>query len=258
LTDAHATQPAKRLKPLPLIAAGLTAFAIVFVALLPARLLVPLLPPAVSLGTLDGTLWKGSTDALAVHGRYVGALRWRLRPLQLLRARVAVDVDLSRAGGQAHGRLALGPGGRLEARDLAASMPIAAFAASIAPGGWSGTVHAELASLSLRPGHVPMIEGTVDVRDLVAPPPNGNAIGSYRVTFDESSLQSDKLVGQLQDLDGPMQVTGTVSLAADRSYVLEGLVAARSGASNAVIQTLRFLGTPDAQGRRPFSVAGTF
>ena len=38
----------------------------------------------------------------------------------------------------------------------------------------------------------------------------------------------------------------------------EGLVAARTGAPPELINNLRFLGSPDATGRRPFSVAGTF
>ena len=70
--------------------------------------------------------------------------------------------------------------------------------------------------------------------------------------------QKDRLVGKVKDLEGPMQVDGTLSLGADRSYVIEGLVAARPDASKAVTDTLRFLGNPDAQGRRPFSLAGTY
>lgn len=207
---------------------------------------------------LDGTVWRGSTDALAIDGRYLGALRWRLRPLHLFRARLALDVDLKLADGQVRGRLALGLRNRIEMQDLTASLPLAVLAGEIAPSGWVGIVHADLGLLALRPGATPQIEGTVDVRNLVAPPPNGAAIGSYRLSFDASSEQGERLVGRLQDLEGPMEVTGTVSLAPDRSYVVEGLVAPRSGATDAVTRTLRFLGTPDAQGRRPFSLAGTY
>jgi hypothetical protein len=53
-------------------------------------------------------------------------------------------------------------------------------------------------------------------------------------------------------------VNGTLSLGADRSYVIDGLVAPRPDATPAVTDTLRYLGAPDAQGRRPFSVAGTY
>jgi len=258
LAISRPTQPVRGFRVLPLIAAGVVAFAATIIVLLPARCITPLLPPVVSVGSLDGTLWRGSTDSLAVNGRYLGALRWRLRPLHLLRGRLALDIDFNRADGRARGRVELGFGNRFETRDLTASLPLAAFAGSIAPAGWAGTVDAALPLLSLRPGRVPLIEGTVDVRSLVAPPPNGAPIGSYRLTFVASSTQDEQLVGQLQDLEGPMQVTGTLSLAADRSYVVDGLVAPRAGASDAVIQTLQFLGAPDAQGRRPFSVAGTY
>jgi hypothetical protein len=119
-------------------------------------------------------------------------------------------------------------------------------------------LRAELARVSLPKGAVPRIEGTIELRNLKAPPPQGAAIGSYSLLFDATSKQKDRLVGKVKDLDGPMQVEGTLSLGADRSYVVEGLVAPRPDASKAVTDTLRFLGTPDAQGRRPFSLAGTY
>jgi len=250
--------PVRGSRKLPLIVAGLAAFAITLITALPARFIAPVLPPNVAVGMLDGTLWRGSTDSVVVNQRYLGALQWRLRPLHLFRGRLALDVDLNRADGQAKARLALGFGKRFEARDLTASLPVAVLAGSLAPSGWSGTVDAKLAHLALRPGTVPEMRGTMELRNLRAPPPDGAAIGSYRLSFDDSSSQDDRLVGQLQDVEGPMQVTGTVTLTAERSYVVEGLVAPRAGASDAVTNTLRFLGAPDSQGQRPFSLAGTY
>ncbi len=243
---------------LPLIAAGLAAFVVTLIAGLPARFLTQLLPANVTVGMLDGTFWSGRADSLAVDGNHLGALRWRLRPLQLFRGRLALDAELNRSDGEARGRLGLGFGNRIEARNLTAHLPVAAFPTGIAPSGWSGVVQADLDKLSFRRGDLPQIEGTIELRDLRAPPPDGAAIGSYRLVFDEGSRQDEQLVGTLDDLEGPMQVTGTLSLGADRSYVVEGMVAPRAGASEAVTGTLRFLGEPDAQGRRPFSLAGTY
>lgn len=252
------TQAVGRFRKLPLILAGVAAFAITLLVALPARLITPLLPATVSVGMLDGSLWHGHTDSLAVNGRHLGAVRWRLLPLHLLRARLGVDFELTRADGQARGRLAIGLGDRVELQNLSATLPLDTLAGSVAPAAWSGTVDANLARLALRPGTVPEIEGTLEVRDLRAPPPDGATIGNYRVTFDASSPQDAQLVGKLQDLEGPMQVTGAVTLTADRSYVVEGMVAPRPGAPDAVTNTLRFLGAPDSQGRRPFSLAGTY
>ncbi len=243
---------------LPLIAAGLATFVVTLIAGLPARFVTQLLPANVTVGMLDGTLWSGRTDSLALDGNHLGALRWRLRPLQLFRARLALDAELNRNDGEVRGRLDLGFGNRIEARNLSGRLPVGALPAGIAPSGWSGVVQADLEKLSFRRGEVPLIEGTIELRDLRAPPPDGAAIGSYRLLFDGTFLQGQQLVGTLEDLEGPMQVTGTLSLGADRSYLVEGMVAPRAGASEAVTVTLRFLGAPDARGRRPFSLAGTY
>jgi hypothetical protein len=66
------------------------------------------------------------------------------------------------------------------------------------------------------------------------------------------------LAGALTDMGGLLQITGTLQLKADRSYLVEGLVATRPETPRDVADSLQFLGTPDAQGRRSFSLAGTF
>ena len=241
-----------------LIAAGLAAFLVTLIVGLPARFLAPLLPPAVTVGTLEGTIWSGRTDAVALQGQSIGGVRWQLRPLQLFLGRLALDTEIVRSDGQARAGLRLGFGGSVEARDVAAHLPLQALPRNIVPVGWSGVLRAELARISHPKGAVPRIEGKVELRNLKAPPPQGAAIGSYSLLFDASSNQKDRLVGKVKDLEGPMQVDGTLSLGADRSYVIDGLVAPRPDASKAVTDTLRFLGTPDAQGRRPFSLAGTY
>jgi general secretion pathway protein N len=241
-----------------LIAAGIAAFLLTLLAIVPASVISVALPATIKLGMTSGTIWNGSTDSLNVGGRSYGAFRWTLRPLQLFRGRLAFDGELLRNDGQARGRIGLGFGNRVSARDLDINLPLAALATGVGPPGWSGVVRARLQSVDLTPGVAPQIVGTIEVHGLQAPPPGGAAIGSYAITFDAGSARDGKLIGQIKDLEGPMQVAGTATLAGDRSYVVEGLVAPRAGAPQAVTDTLRFLGAPDAQGRRPFSVAGTY
>ncbi|HKE44988.1 MAG TPA: type II secretion system protein N [Steroidobacteraceae bacterium] len=246
-------------KALPLIAAGVAAFLVTLLAIAPASLVTTILPSGVTLGMTSGTLWSGTAESLTVQGQSLGGIRWKFLPLHLFRGRVAFDGELLRGDGQVRGRLALGLGGRYEARNLEIHLPLASLPPGIAPRGWLGVVRAQLPSVQIPPAPaVPKMLGTIELRGLQAPPPNGAPIGSYSVAFDAASAQADKLVGQLKDLEGPMQVTGTVTLSAQRNYVIEGLIAPRAGASQAVINTLRFLGPPDAQGRRPFSLAGTY
>jgi general secretion pathway protein N len=244
--------------PLRLILAGVAAFLITLLATVPASVIRFALPPSVKLGITNGTIWHGSTDSLTVNGRPYGALRWTLRPLQSFLGHLVLDGELIRNDGQARGKIGFGLGNRFFGRNLEINLPLPALASGIGPPGWSGLVRAKLESVDLAPQAVPRVVGTIELRDLQAPPPGGAAIGSYAVTFDPASANDGKLVGQIKDLGGPMQVTGTATIAADRSYVIEGLVAPRAEAPKAVTDTLRFLGAPDAQGRRPFSVAGTY
>ena len=82
-------------------------------------------------------------------------------------------------------------------------------------------------------------------------------IGGYRITFPPATT-GDELVGALGDTgSGPLEIAGNIRLKSDRSYVIEGAVAARPEAPKSVADTLQYLGPPDAQGRRPFSISGT-
>jgi hypothetical protein len=56
--------------------------------------------------------------------------------------------------------------------------------------------------------------------------------------------------------NGPLQINGTIKLKADRSYELDALVGAKPNTPQNLLRALEFLGPPDAQGRRQFSMAG--
>jgi len=81
--------------------------------------------------------------------------------------------------------------------------------------------------------------------------------GSYKIALPAQKSPPGTLTGDLSDIGGPLQVTGTLQLKPDRSYLIEGLIAPRPDAPSDVVNTLQFLGAADAQGRRPFSLAGT-
>jgi hypothetical protein len=66
-------------------------------------------------------------------------------------------------------------------------------------------------------------------------------------------------VGQLRSLSGPLDVEGTLRLTrSPPGFLAEGLVATHPDASPQLVQSLAYLGTPDAQGRRHFSVENAF
>lgn len=257
MSKTAGAQPKSR--PYLLIGLVLAGFLLSVLFILPASLIKSRLPPNVSVGILSGSIWKGSTDSVAINGFALGAARWDVHLLRLLRGQIALDVELTSAQSSAKGFVGIGLSGAVEARDLKVRWPLSAIPPAIAQTRWSGELQADIRELKIGSDKVVhAIEGTVEGHNLIEPPPDGSAIGSYRLIFDKNSKQDGRWVGRLQDIEGPMQVAGTVALGPQREYVVEGMVATRPDAPPALTNALRYLGNPDSQGRRPFSIAGTY
>ena len=104
--------------------------------------------------------------------------------------------------------------------------------------------------------------GTLDMDELVAPPPRNANVGSFHIVLPhpqpkgEASLPGH-LTALVTDKNGPFAVNAQLSVATDRSFLLEGTVAPRAAVPEGMQRSLDLLGPADAAGRRPFSVSGT-
>jgi len=245
-----AAPPLKR--RLAITLAVLIAFLAVILVQFPARWAGAALPRNVSCRELSGTLWQGSCSGLNAYAISVGDLDWTLHPLRLLIGRLDLDLALDAAGRLTRGRVELGLGGRISAHALKGTLPLdRQWFPQLAtlPG---ATADFDIDSLLYDGRRLADLIGRIDVHGLRS---DGTALGDYRLLF---AGGGDDPVARLSDLGGPFSVEGTLKLTREPGYVLEGRVAARPGAPPDTVQALRFLGSPDAQGRRPFSVAGTF
>jgi hypothetical protein len=99
------------------------------------------------------------------------------------------------------------------------------------------------------------MQGHIEARDLYQTGGTPGSIGNYAVDFPGGTHPPK---GKLRDLGGPLSVEGEVSLEPQRRVVVSGMVAARPTADPSLANQLRILGTPDAQGRRPFSLENSF
>jgi hypothetical protein len=63
-------------------------------------------------------------------------------------------------------------------------------------------------------------------------------------------------IGTLQDQGGPLQLKAQLHLQPSLVWELEGSVATRTGADPDLARQIQYLGAADAQGMRPFSLAG--
>jgi general secretion pathway protein N len=230
------------------------AFAVIVVSRLPASWVMPSGGrTGFSCASVDGSVWSGVCSGAAVQRIALGDLTWDFRPLRLFAGALAAQVTLAHGPISVRGEVALGLGRRLTLRNLSADLAVDHRTLPQVPRDLSGTLHLDLALARIVKGAITELHGRLEAHDLVDTHGHSTPLGSYALTFPGADL-----TGQLQDLGGPLAVSGTVRLTPGPGYAVEGLVAARAGAPPELVNNLTYLGSADAQGRRPFSMAGTF
>jgi general secretion pathway protein N len=245
-----------------LLALGLGAYALLLVVTFPAQLVMGQLGRlGIEASGVSGSVWNGRAAMLRVAALNLGQLSWDLEVLKLLTGRASANVELQQEGAFASGHVAASPSGRVTLTDFNASWPIAALAAAGLPAGWTGMANVALAEAVLDGGLPVAVTGTIDLMNLVGPANRPASLGSYRATFPATAATGQTGEGidaDLKDLDGPIEVAATLHVGRDRSFVIDGQIATRPDAPAEVISALKYLGESDAEGRRPFSVSGTF
>jgi general secretion pathway protein N len=238
-----------------LLLAALCAFAVILVARLPAAWVVPA-PGKAAAGCIatEGTLWRGSCSGLVVNGTPAGDLTWELHPLRLFAGRLAAHVSLAGPALQGSAEAEAGLRGLLLARAVQASLPLDPRILPGLPAGLRGQAQLALARVQLEHGIVTALQGRIEVHDLESR--DGPAhLGSYALDFPASTGEP---TGKLRDLDGPLSVDGELKLTRQGGFEIQGSVAPKPGAPPELSNQLRYLGSPDASGRRAFSLSGTF
>ena len=239
------------------IAAGIAAFLVFLVAMVPASQLAKRLPPGVVLESAGGTIWSGHARSLSVQGRPLGAIEWSCRPWRLLLLEWSCRLRLRPAGGEVSGDLSGKFDDKILARDVQGSLPISAFQGIATPRGWSGTLELDLGEVRLVGQRPVAATGTMHVRALHPPGDRSQPLGDFELVVGEGSVGGESLNGRLRDLGGPLHVRGAIELDRNGRFLLSGDAAPGPGAGPAIFDTLGFLGPPDSQGRRPFTIEGT-
>ncbi len=235
-----------------LVCLALLAFAVMLVVRLPASWAVARLPPGIQCAPASGTVWNGSCGSLIANGMPVGRLNWKLHPMRLLSGKLAGHVAVQRADAFVRGDVESSfDGATITLHSVDAALPIDPSIARQFPPNLRGTGTAKLQMLRLENGIITAVQGRVEGRDLVQQYP----LGSFAVTFPGNEGEP---VGQIQTLEGPLDVEGTLRLTREPGFAVEGTVAAGAEVHLQLARQLEYLGSPDGNGRRPFSVAATF
>ena len=236
--------------------AALVAFAAILIARMPASWLLPTGPKApFTCTSIEGSLWSGGCEGLIFQRLPLGDVTWELAPLKLFRGRLAAHVTLNHDAARASGDLEAGLSGKLTVRDVLADLPLDPNILPAVPATLHGQVHADLALLELKGALITDLKGTVEARNLEDHSGQVTPLGSYLVTFPGGAGEP---VGQLRDTGGPLSVSGTLRLTQAGGFDVQAWVAPRPDAPPELASNLRYLGSPDASGRRQFSMSGSF
>ncbi len=240
-----------------LLSLAAVLFALTVLLRAPASWLVGALPASMACLQPAGSIWRGGCGQLRVAGAALSDVRWQLHPWALLGGHLELALQSADVRAPATGTLALGWGGHHTVRDLRADLPIDTGFLPLFPSGWSGRLQLALANLEFKAGRLASIHGTVTARSLAQIRP-AMPFGSYELQFVDTARKDGAISAELRDLGGPLAVTGTLVVRNGSEYVLSGSAAARADANAELAKAIEFLGPADAQGRRQYSLAGSF
>ena len=238
-----------------LIALGVVALLAGLVVTFPARVAYQWFAPGgLALSGISGSIWSGAAAQGSAGGLFLSDVSWRFRPLSLLGLKLGYTVAAKLPSGFLESDVAVGIGGSVHFSELVAAMPLATFAAVFPMNGIEGGLRIEFGGLVLTDGFPSHADGTVGISGLLLRALSPTALGDYRATLQTGD---DGIIGGIEDLSGVLDVTGDLALGQDRTYSVVGQVAPTPNAPPTVLEQLRFLGSPDQQGRREFRFEGS-
>ncbi len=242
-----------------LIITGISCYLMFLIATVPASLLFKFTGSHLQAGAVNGTLWHGKATTMQAGILNLGDAEWSLHLWPLFIGHVVADVKLVQPKGFAQSKVNVSFGGRIKLNNISASLPFESILGKGGlPGGWTGMAQIKMEELLFKNNWPSVAKGTIDAIDVIGPASTPSNLGNFRITFPAAGSTSSSLVGELQDLDGAaLAVNGKLILNADRSYQMDVMVAARPNTPDSIAQGIQYLGEPDAQGRRPFTVAGS-
>ncbi len=238
---------------------GLAAFLLALIIVLPASWIAGFLPPQLHCAAWSGSVWRGQCSGLAVQQAgaeplQIERLHWKLQPAALLRLSLRATFDLRTSQGTASGQVELGRNGRMALQDVSVAAQFDRRLATMLAAGWTGQLEGQHLVMRVQGNVLQALSGELALHDFNDG--RGGSFGSYRLQF--PPVEAPPFAGALQDTGGPLEVTASLTISADRRWRLEGLVAARPGADRGLQTRLDYLGAPDANGRRRLAAEGSF
>lgn len=238
-----------------LVITGLLVFLLLLVASFPARVAYRWLAPAeLQLSGISGSMWKGSAAQGMAGGAYFTGISWRLIPQSVLSGELAYAATARPASGSLAADVSIDATGTVTIENLVGNLPLDLAHPAFQANGISGDLDLRFRQLTIADAVPVSAEGFLTISNLYVRDLSASVIGDVKAEF----LTNDgRMTAIVDDVSGVIDISGEFVVEADRSYRLTGLVRARPGAPPSIEQQLRFLGTPDDDGMRPFRFEGS-
>lgn len=241
-----------------LAVAALLLFLVFLLVLLPARVAVGWMSlPSVGLSGVSGTIWSGSATQLSTGTAALGSLRWVNGSLGILIGSPAWDIELERPDGFVRGHVRVSGGGNLHLEGVDAVGSLSNLEKFLPLYGTQGGVTVRIEQLTIEDKQFALIQGKIVIDRVKTNALKSGDLGTIELSFPGDAVAP--LTGQLTALDGPLLIRdGQIVVSADGSYQIDGRIAPAPDAPKEIVDAMQFMGSPDGEGFRQFSQAGSF
>lgn len=238
---------------------GLLAYGGFLALELPVAVLLPYVAPHLpgfTVARVDGSLLAGQAESVSLRNAQLERLNWRWRPLALLQGQLAYRLVAADPQLTLQSVAGVDWTGAVHWQNIRGELPLrkALMLAMQAQLPVNGTLVLALDDIRLNKAGLPdRAEGNVEVRNLRTTLGRPLALGDFAVQL---TTQSQGIVGTVTDKQGPLQVQGSLTLAADGRYRFNGRVGLRDNNNDDLRQALALLGRPGADGQWKIDING--
>jgi len=237
-----------------LIILGLVTFLLILFLTFPARVAYELFsPPELQLSGISGSIWNGDATEGMAGGAYVRDISWRVIPESLLSGQLAFATRCSPMSGRLDAEVAVGTDGTLALSGIRGNVPLDLVHPALQENGIRGDVRLDFDSVVIR-GALPVYaSGSVTVNDFQARSLLPERLGDFRAEFHGAA---DGIAATVSDLDGLLNLDGSLTVASDGTFAFVGEVSPVENAPEALVNQLRFLGSRNERGMHEFRFEG--
>lgn len=238
--------------------AGIGLYLLFILVLFPADYAVSSLQarvPELRLMGTRGSVWSGSAQELDWQGRPLGALHWRFDWRELFAGRLAYQLELRAPDAVLQARVA-DSGRKWMLDDVTGHIALSRLQPwlPLPTGSVDGRLDIMMQRLVLVDARPTAASGVITLAGLSLTWPQALTLGNYQLKL---QTQADGIHGSLLDTTGPLMLQGSLLLAPDGRYQVNGTLVSRDAANTALNDLLRYLpGSPD--GKHSFNFSGNW